>query len=380
MAGGQTREVKEACSTPRTGDWPTWSLAHLRRLTDGTAITEHALGAVPNAAEGYTLDDNARALVAVLRYHQRHRQEDDALELSIRYLSFLVYCQTEDGWFHNDVGWDRRFLDERAAEDPVGRAVWAMGEAVALYDVEAQWVAAARTLERTLPWTLHFTNLRPMAFSLLGLRALLRAPRGRVRPEWITFARSAAARLGERLLEAYQQARGPGWMWFEDRITYSNARLPMGLVAAWEITGRRRYLRAAVETYDFLWGHLWNGRHLAPVGNRDWWERGRKPAAFDQQPIDAGGMAELGAAFFEATGAREYLTRAVRSLEWFYGRNALGLPIHDRETGGCRDGLGADGVNANEGAESTLAHLLARMAVEEALRRADARTHHTAMA
>lgn len=352
--------------------WPRWSLAHLRRLTDETGIVEHALGAVPNAAEGYTLDDNARALVAAIRYHRMTR-EPEALELAVRYLSFILYCQQPDGWFHNDVGYDRRFLDQRASEDAVGRAIWALGEAVAGAEVEGLWLAAARTLARSLPRVREFSGLRPVAYALLGLRALGRAPRQRLRTgAGIRAAdvKQLAAELGERLSSAYHGASAGEWRWFEERLTYSNARLPQGLLAAWELTGHAPFLRVALESYEFLWAHLWDGTCLHVVGNRGWWERGLERACFDQQPVDAGAMAELAAAVYLATGRLEHLTRAQRALEWFYGRNALGVVLYDETTGGCRDGLGADGVNPNQGAESTLAHVLARMAVEEALRRA----------
>ncbi|MBE3599087.1 MAG: glycosyltransferase [Limnochordaceae bacterium] len=351
----------------RSVRWPEWNLAHLRRLTDSTGIAEHAVGAVPNAAEGYTLDDNARALVVVLRYYHQTR-DPEAMELAIRYLGFVLYCQMEDGWFHNDVGYDRRFLDERGPEDPVGRAIWALGEAVSLAEVDGVWTAALRTLDRTLPWAERFLGLRPMAFALLGLRALLKAPPERLGRERASAARRLTAALGERLVQAYHRARAPGWAWFEERLTYSNARLPQALVAAWEVTGRRAFLQSATDTLEFLWNHQWSGRYVQIVGNRGWSERGGQRALFDQQPVDAGALAEAASSFYEATGRDVYLERAMLALEWFYGRNVHGVVMHDEATGGCRDGLGADGPNLNEGAESTLAHLLARMAVEEGLR------------
>lgn len=357
---------------PRGPSAAGWSLAHVQRLTDATGIVEHAVGAVPNPAEGYTLDDNARALVAVLRHHRLTR-DPQALDLAVRYLSFILYCQMPDGWFHNDVGWDRRFLDERASEDAVGRAIWALGEAVSGASMEGLWIAAARTLSRSLGWAPRFGGLRPLAFALLGLRSLARAPRarlGEVARLTPGDLKQMAAELAERLASAYHRTRGDGWHWFEDRLTYANARLPQALVAAWEVTGHEPFLQVALESYEFLWRHLWQGSCLQPVGNRGWWERGMPRAAYDQQPVDAGAMAELAAGLYLATGRPEHLTRAERALEWFYGRNALGVPLYDPATGGCRDGLGADGVNPNQGAESTLAHLLARMAVEEARRRA----------
>lgn len=359
----------KAIRLPDATRWPPYGLAHVRRLTDATGMVEHAVGGVPNPTEGYTLDDNARALVTVLRYHHIAR-DAESLELAFRYLSFIVYCQLPDGWFHNDVGYDRRFLDERAPEDPVGRALWALAEAAAIAELEALRVAAVRTLARSLAWAERFEGLRPAAYTLIGLGHALQAPPDRLPRELADRAAALVQRLAQRLVSAFAQTSSGSWQWFEPRLTYCNACLPHALVAAWQATGRVEFLEVAGVTADFLWRHLWDGRVWHVVGNRGWWERGRPPARFDQQPVDAGATAELSAALFAATGDPRHLERACAALEWFYGRNAAGTPMVDATTGGCRDGLGADGVNPNQGAESTLAHLMARMAVERALEQA----------
>ena len=345
--------------------WPRYSLAHVRRLTDSTGMVEHAVGAVPNPHEGYTLDDNARALMTVLRYHQASG-DPEALELAFRYLSFILYCQMEDGWFHNDVGYDRRFLDERAPEEPVARALWALAEATGAAEVEGLQVAALRMLQRSLPWSDAFTHLRPVAYVLQGIASLHRAS-DRLPKALAGQLAGLAERLGGRMVRAFYRWSDDGWKWFEPRLTYCNACLPHGLVAAWQVTGRRRFIEVARMAADFAWAHLWDGRVMHVVGNRGWWERGGQPARYDQQPVDAGAAAELAAALYSATGDHRYLRRACLALEWFYGRNAAGVPMHDEVTGGCRDGLGPDGPNPNQGAEATLAHLMARMAVEQAL-------------
>ena len=345
--------------------WPPYHLAHVRRLTDPTGMVEHAVGAVPNPHEGYTLDDNARALVAVLRYHQACGQPE-AVELAFRYLSFLLYCQREDGWFHNDVGYDRRFLDEQAPEEPVGRAVWALAEAACRAPVEALRQGALRMLLRSWPKTFGFQHLRPVAYGLLAAATLARG--GPELPGHLARqAREMAWRWGRKLLRAYVGCAQARWRWFEPRMTYCNALLPHGLVAAWQVSRERRFLAVALQASEFLWESLWDGRVVHVVGNRGWWERGSAPARFDQQPVDAGAMAELWVALHAATGDRRYLRRACLALEWFYGRNAGGVAMYDPETGGCRDGLGPDGPNPNQGAEATLSHLMARMAVEQAL-------------
>ncbi|HEY8487390.1 MAG TPA: hypothetical protein VIL11_08345, partial [Limnochordales bacterium] len=318
--------------------------------------------------EGYTLDDNARALITVLRYH-RMAGDPEALELAVRYLSFILYCQLEDGWFHNDVGYDRRFLDERAPEEPVGRALWALAEATRAAEVEGLQVAALRMLLRSLPWADRFTHLRPTAYVLLGIACLDQAP-GRLPKAVAGQLRQLAERLGHRMVRAFYRSSGDGWQWFEPRLTYCNACLPHGLLAAWQVTGERRFLEVARMAADFAWAHLWDGRVMHVVGNRGWWARGGQPARYDQQPVDAGAAAELAAALYAATGDLRYLRRACLALEWFYGRNVAGVPMYDEVTGGCRDGLGPEGPNPNQGAEATLSHLMARMAVEQALTQA----------
>ena len=358
----------DAGRAPHPGPWPAYHLGHVRRLTDPIGMVEHALGAVPNPHEGYTLDDNARALVAVLRYHRR-TGDTECLELAARYLSFILYCQQEDGWFHNDVACDRRFMDERAPEEPVGRALWALAEALCGLPVEGLQVAAGRLWARSLPWARTLVHLRPVAYVLLALE---RAAAGgtAVAEGQLPAVDQPAEELGWRMVRAYERWSDPGWRWFEPRMTYCNALLPHGLVAAWRVTGVARFLEVAREAADFFWGQLWDGQVLHVVGNRGWWVKGGRRALYDQQPVDAGAAAELLVALYEASGDDRYLRRAELALEWFYGRNLAGVPVYDEVTGGCRDGLGPDGPNPNQGAEATLSHLMARMAVEQALLRA----------
>jgi hypothetical protein len=57
---------------------------------------------------------------------------------------------------------------------------------------------------------------------------------------------------------------------------------------------------------------------------------------------------------FRITGDIGWYDYATQAFEWFFGRNALGVSVYDKVTGGCRDGLHIDRLNENQGAESTL--------------------------
>lgn len=343
--------------------WPPVKLDHLLRMTDTTGLLEHSLGAVPNPLEGYTVDDNARALVVTARLHAAGT---DVLDLAVRYLSFLLYAALPDGRFHNDVSYARTFEDAVGAEDTQGRAAWGLAEALVAFRETAVEVPARRLLSNLLPHLPRLVSPRAQAYALIGLHLLVGTDDPLSEP-----AEQVLRALASSLQDLYDRVHDQRWRWFEDRLAYANARLPQGLLAAARVTGETRWARTGLESLSFLWGLLWRNDHLELVGNRGWHRRGGVMARFDQQPLDAAAMVEACLAAHALTGEAEWYRRAVGAFEWFLGRNAIGQPLYHPETGGCRDGLQPDRVNANEGAESTLSYLLARLALERARTRSD---------
>jgi hypothetical protein len=341
------------------------ALDHLERMTDCFGLIQHANYALPDYRTGYTTDDNARALVVAAKYYQLY-QQPSSLHLIERYLSFLIYAQTPEGRFHNFIGFDRRPMDTVGSEDAFGRAFWALAH-VLLYAPRPDLVRPAeRMLHDALPQVERLVHPRSKAYCLAGLYWWAQSARGDV-----ARAKGLARPLADYLVNRCHESRRAGWDWVLPEFTYANASLPEGLFRAYQLLGDDTYLATAEQTMGFLSEATFGNDIVTVVGNKEWLEPNLDlaPAAYDQQPIEAGLMVEACLAGYEATGRPEYLRDASRALGWFYGANLLRLSLYDPETEGCFDALMETGVNENRGAESTVSLLLARLGMAEARRR-----------
>jgi len=332
-------------------------LDHVRRLTDDTGILQHALYTVPDPHHGYTTDDNARALLAVVQYHQL-TDDPEAAELAWRYLAFLRYAQREDGHFRNFLAYNRTWLEECGSEDSHGRTAWALGYTVANAPSPGIRDGAFTLFERLLRVLDSLQSPRAQAFSLLGLSWVARTSDGQEK----VLALSRA--FADRLVSLWDATADDEWQWFEDYITYSNARLCEALLHAYVTCETKEYLEVGLSSLEFLSSVCFVGDMLDIVGNNGWYHRGGKRALFDQQPVDALAMTQACLSAYQITREERFLDRALSAYRWFLGHNRLGAALYDPTTGGCYDGLHPDRVNGNQGAESTLAHLLARLAFE----------------
>ena len=340
---------------PITG-LPRPKLDHLRRLTDDTGLLQHARYSVPDRSHGYCTDDNSRALVVAAKHYDLFRDPEAERLLSI-YLAFLAYAQRPDGLFHNFMSYDRQFLDEVGSDDCYGRALWGLGFAVCRGPDPCS-ILAKEMFERALV-NLRALNLRGRAYALLGLCCYLqRYPEAEDVVVMITELADAHVK--------HHQAEAPGdWPWFEGVIAYDSAVIPQSLFLAFEVTHKEVYRDLAQKSLDFVLEMCDRSDHLSLVGNEGWHERGGEPAAFDQQPIDACGLVEACKVAFRLTGQRSYLKYMRMAFDWFLGVNDKGQPLYNFKTGGCSDGLMAEGVNQNQGAESTLCCLLALLTLTE---------------
>jgi hypothetical protein len=176
-------------------------------------------------------------------------------------------------------------------------------------------------------------------------------------------ARSALGAAAMRLVSSYQENADVDWRWFEPSLTYDNALLPLALFEAWRIDGERSSLRVARESLEFLESVCFTEAGLTLVGNAGWYPRGGARAQVDEQAIDAAAFVLAFRGAYLATRERHYLRRMRGAFAWFLGGNRLGVPLYDSDSGGCRDGLGEQEANANEGAESTICFLLALLAM-----------------
>ncbi len=339
-----------------TIDLPPLRFDHIIRLTDSTGICQHATYGIPNYQEGYCLDDNARALLLMLMVY-RHNQDSTALHHIPVYLAYLHYAQNPDGTFRNFMSFNRSFLDERGTDDSFGRAIWALGFTISYAPLEAYRQLAYQLFEASIPCFKEIRSIRSIATIILGLCHYYES-----KPTDERIA-GLIQILATRLLAEYRSNRLDKWHWYESLLAYDNALLPLAMLCAARITNDRRLREVAFESMAFLERYTLRSEHISPIGNEGWYRRGGSPAPFAQQPVDAMAMVLLYREAYADTGIKRHFDLMWQSFRWFLGENDLGLPLFDQETQGCRDGLQRDGVNQNQGAESTLAFWISNVAV-----------------
>jgi glycosyltransferase involved in cell wall biosynthesis len=352
------RATYSAQNTEKTLDrLPAIKLDHLHRLTDQTGIIEHAIFVVPNYPEGYTTDDNARALiVAILLEEYGAGALAGSRDLASRYLAFLwLAFDPATKRFRNCLSYERQWQEPEGSEDCHGRALWALGTVLGR-SKDAGWRGAAgRMFELAVPAALAFKSPRACAFTLLGLQEYLDSfPGDRA-------ALSAADALANQLLNSYRANRTGSWHWFEDGLAYSNARLPQALIRAGMRAANDEMVSVGLESLDWLVG---NQRcevkgHFVPIGSQGFHSKNTEKARFDQQPVEACAVVSACLQAYRATGKGRWRKEAWSALNWFLGDNDLQIALYDPTTGGCRDGLHPDRANENQGAESTLSFLMA---------------------
>jgi glycosyltransferase involved in cell wall biosynthesis len=338
---------------------------HLLTLVDDVGIVQHAHGIIPNRDSGYCVDDVARLAVVSLALARRG---DEQVWTSILYraLAFLHAATGEDG-MRNFMSYDRRWLDEPHVGDHVGRSVWALGEILDTAWIPALVVPARDLLQRQVATLAGEVSLRTAAYTVLGLSRLdadrLEQP-----------ARRLLERLVEQLADAYDRTASDEWSWFENELSYDNARLSQALIGGGEALGRPDLTARGLQSLRWLGDESGLQDELLRLSGH----RGRRhgePVADtgDEQPLDAAALVEAELAAYAVTRDPDHGVRATRAFEWFLGRNGLQKPLYDFATGGCSDGLGHEALNENEGAESTLALHRAALLLDAAGVRASVR-------
>ena len=340
---------------------PPFSLDHLKLLTDYTGMLQHAKYTVPNFKTGYCTDDNARALMAMtMAYHQRKQPGID--RLITRYLSFLHYMQNEDGTFRNLLSYDKKYLDENGTEDAFGRTIWALGYMVKYAPNVSMQTFAMEMFRKAVPRFNDLKHIRGLANTMIGLSYYLHKHSYDERQMSLLYT------LKERLLDHYRQRSDPDWHWFEDMVTYDNGIIPLALFHYYEVINDEEVLEAACATTDWLDSLVFQRSYLSPIGNQGWYPRDGEIPMYDQQAIDAMAMILLYYRAYSVTKEVAYLKRMFKAFLWFLGDNTLGVPVYDHKTGGCYDGLEENGINENQGAESTLAYVISYFRILKAQR------------
>jgi len=340
---------------------PPLKLNHLNRLTDDTGMLQHSILTIPNRREGYTTDDNARALIFTVLLEQLDkdqfgRTDSPTSHSSSRYLAFLEHAfNSAKGRFKNFLRYDRRWNEPVGSEDCHGRALWALGTVLGRSEDQGLRGAAGRLFEFSLPAAVEFTSPRAWAYTLLGIQEYLNSYPGD------RDAQKVRSALSRRLLEMYESIRTPDWKWFENVLAYGNARLPQALLLVGSACSDDRMTSAALEALDWLSAeqHCEINGHFVPIGSQGFYRQNGEKARFDQQPIEAAGAVSASLQAYRVTGDNRWRSEAWSAFNWFLGDNDLQLPLYDSTTGGCRDGLHPERANENQGAESTLSFLMA---------------------
>ena len=335
------------------------NLSHLRRITDSTGVLQHAFHCVADRDHGYCTDDVSRALVVAASCN------GTADDLTSVYIGFLRHAYDDiTRRFRNFMTYDRRWIEEEPSEDSHGRAMWALGTFAGLTPHDSMRVAASEMFERALEPALRFRSPRAVSFTVIGCANYLKNVSRDLRVE--RGLRAMIDLLKFRCNEGFRK----DWPWLESQLTYDNGRIPEALIRGGQYTDDVEALTRGLRMLDWLLKvQVTPDGHLAPVGSDGWFEAGSEPARFDQQPLEACALASACLAAHSATGEARWLRETLRGCGWFLGVNALGTFLYDSDTGACHDGLRADGVNRNQGAESTICALMAMLDREEAFRR-----------
>jgi glycosyltransferase involved in cell wall biosynthesis len=352
-----------AAETISSIEVPEPSLDHLEKLTDDTGLYQHAKFTIPNREFGYCTDDNARAVIAMIRYYA-HNPEPKALQLLDTYLSFIIHSQNSDGSINNFMDFNRTWRTNEPAHDAFGRVLWAFGTIMAKPPAPPYLSIAKDCFDKSVE---HIQRQLPkgMAYSILGMSDYLKQFPG------VIDIKRQLELAADGLLRQYEESHYPNWHWFEDALTYDNAVLPHAMYIASLALDNKKYREIADITCKFLLENTFNGTHFSFIGCNGWYERGEKKATFDQQPIEAGGTVMMLRAAYDATQNERFLRLQRKAFDWFLGQNDLHVPLYDFRTKGCNDGLTSDGVNTNQGAESTLSLLLSLLTMVESYADAD---------
>jgi glycosyltransferase involved in cell wall biosynthesis len=336
-------------------DLPGWRLEHLIRMTDSAGMLQHASYTIPNFEEGYCTDDNARALLLTVLLEQLGQSSPQVNRLATTYAAFLNCAfDRKAGRFRNFLGFDRRWQEAVGSNDCQGRALWVLGACVGRSKRRDLQFWASQLVDLALPTINETSSPRTWAFGLIGISHYLQRFGG-ARP-----ASQVRDALTERLIECLEKNSAPDWTWFETALSYDNAKLPHALIASGRSGGSSRAIGLGLDALRWLVDQQKSPTgNFRPIGSNGFYVRGHERAQFDQQPIEAHATVSACIEAYHATDDTRWLQEARLAFEWFLGRNDLGEDLYDAKSGGCYDGLQEDRLNLNQGAESTLAFLLA---------------------
>jgi glycosyltransferase involved in cell wall biosynthesis len=331
---------------------------HIIKMTDNFGIIQHANYNKPDKKFGYSLDDASRALIACAMYYKNNPSEQ-LKKMMDTYIKFIKFVRQEDGSFSNIVS-DKKIKGKSFEEDAQGRAIWALGYVSAQdflpKDIKKE---AYKLFQLSVPLLNKIKAPRAIAFTIMGLYFYLKSF-----PKKIKLVR-IFKRFANHLAKLYEHNASYEWHWFEDFLTYSNSKLPEALFYAYDLLKDKNFLRIAKSSLNFLESITLDRKFYMPIGQKGWYFKNKQRSYFDQQPEDTSSMVQTEVLAYKITKNKKHLKEALKIFHWFLGRNHLGLMVYDETTGGCNDGLGKYELNLNQGAESSICYLMARLSFEE---------------
>lgn len=343
-------------------DYPPIILDHIKLMTTSLGIVQFSKICKPDISSGYTLDDNARALIAMCMHYKTHKEQTNMNYINT-YLNFIIRCQQSSGSFIN-------YIDENNyehvkntyvnLEDSNARAVWALGYVISLKSQLPKIIIdkAITSLLKCSRWVPNLLSPRAIGFTIKGLYFYYKATQEQ-------YIISIIEKLAKNLMTNYDINAIKNWKWFENYMTYANSILPEAMLYTYLVTGKNAYKKVAIESFDFLLSKMFSNGHFKVISNNGWYQKDRVPNQFGEQPIDVAYTIQALDAFYNAFRSNDYREKMESAFSWFLGKNQLNQIMYNPFTGGCYDGLEESNVNLNQGAESTLCYLIARLVIEQ---------------
>ncbi len=337
---------------------PDINLEHLKKMTTDFGMLQFSKINQPDIHSGYTIDDNARALIAMCQHYKMTQDETDLPYINI-YLNFIAYCERPNELFINYVDYNSNFTSQNAdvnLEDSTGRSIWALGYLVSLSHLMPYQLTtkAEQIFTRAVKNAHKIHSPRAMAFIIKGLYYYNRSVDNDNTIEIVSL-------LSNRLVQMYRHESTPEWQWFESYLTYANSVLPEALLCAYAITENTDYQEVAKSSFDFLISKTFTEDGIKVISNQSWYHKGAESGSFGEQPIDVAYTIIALRKFYDVLKEKRYIDKMETAFNWFLGNNHLQQIIYNPCTGGCFDGLEENNVNLNQGAESTVSYLMARM-------------------
>ncbi len=343
---------------------PEINLNHFKKLTTSFGMIQFSKINQPDIDTGYTLDDNARALVAICQHYELTNDPADLEYIKI-YFNFIKLCFQSDGYFLNYVDENGKFTNQNSEnlDDANGRAIWALGYLISLGIIlpTGLYEKAVLTMQIALLNVRQIHSTRAIAFIIKGVYY------SNLKNNSIQNI-SLIQHLANKLVQMYKHESDQNWQWFESYLTYSNSVLPEAMLCAYLATDENIYKEIAKKSFDFLLSKIYRNQSIKVISNKGWLTNGEKlnlEKIGGEQPVDVSYTIIALSKFYAVFGEHNYLQKMEIGFNWFLGKNHLHQIIYNPCTGGCYDGLEEDCVNLNQGAESTVSYLMARLTMEK---------------